>query len=114
MDDCIFCKIASGEIPVALEYDSPDIIAFRDLNPQSPIHILVIPREHIESLMEVGETESDLLLAMIEAAQEVARNTGIADGGFRLVTNIGPDGGQSVQHLHWHVLGGRTMNWPPG
>jgi histidine triad (HIT) family protein len=111
--DCLFCRIASRDVPAQLVLDRDDVLAFRDVNPQAPTHILVIPREHIASLEAVGDRHGPLLSSLVAAANEVAREDGVA-GGFRLVTNIGRAAGQSVDHLHLHVLGGRSLTWPPG
>jgi histidine triad (HIT) family protein len=111
--DCLFCRIASRDVPAQLVLDRDDVLAFRDVNPQAPTHILVIPKEHIASLEAVGDHHGPLLSSLVAAANEVAREDGVA-GGFRLVTNIGRAAGQSVDHLHLHVLGGRSLTWPPG
>ncbi len=108
--DCLFCKIASGQIPAKLAYQDDCCVAFHDINPQAPVHVLVIPRRHVASVAEVPD---DLAAPMLQAVNNVARDLGIAQG-YRVVTNTGPDAGQSVFHLHWHVLGGRAMGWPPG
>lgn len=111
-ESCLFCRIASGEIPAQLVYESPLCVAFRDIAPQAPTHVLIIPREHVTSL----ETARDPALVghLALAAAEIARAEGLAGKGYRVVTNIGADGGQSVAHLHFHLLGGRAMHWPPG
>jgi histidine triad (HIT) family protein len=110
-DDCIFCSIANGKIPVGFVAESEDAVAFRDVNPQARVHVLVIPRQHVESL---DAAEDPLLLGKLLAmAAEVARTEGIVESGYRTVINSGPDAGQSVFHLHLHVIGGRPMNWPP-
>ena len=109
---CLFCRIASGEIPSHLVYESPLCIAFRDIAPKAPVHVRVIPRDHVTSLDTA--TDAALVGQLALAAAQVARTEGIAASGYRVVTNIGEDGGQSVAHLHFHVLGGRTMTWPPG
>jgi histidine triad (HIT) family protein len=111
---CLFCQIATGAIPSEIVYSSPDVTAFRDANPQAPSHILVIPNRHVESLAEVGGTDPGLLAHLFEVINDVARDEGIAEKGFRVVANTGPAAGQSVAHLHFHVLGGRTLSWPPG
>jgi histidine triad (HIT) family protein len=111
--DCLFCRIVAKEIPADMVLDRDDVLAFRDVNPQAPTHVLVIPKDHIPSLEAVGAGHESLLASLVDAVNEVARNDGI-DGGFRVVTNIGPAAGQSVDHLHLHVLGGRPMRWPPG
>lgn len=108
--DCIFCKIAAGQIPADEVYRDADMVAFRDLNPQAPVHILVIPTAHVDSAADADETVIGPLMA--GAARIAAEN--ISGNGYRIVTNVGPDGGQSVEHLHLHILGGRQMGWPPG
>jgi histidine triad (HIT) family protein len=110
--NCVFCRIASGEIPAARIYEDELCIAFRDLTPQAPTHVLVIPREHVESLADT--TAWPLGGALLAACASVARAEGLVEHGYRVVTNVGRDGGQSVFHLHFHVLGGRAMGWPPG
>jgi histidine triad (HIT) family protein len=112
--DCLFCRIVSGEIPTELVYSDADIIAFRDINPQASVHVLVVPRKHIESYATASEEDEMVLGRMALAAAGVARQEGVADRGFRTVVNNGPDAQQSVQHLHMHVIGGRRLGWPPG
>lgn len=114
MADCIFCQIANGQIESDIVYQNELVVAFRDLNPQAPTHILLIPRQHIGSLDVAGDEHVQLLGHLALVAAQVARQEGIAEGGYRLVTNVGPDAGQSVAHLHFHLLGGRVMQWPPG
>ncbi|HEY2897098.1 MAG TPA: histidine triad nucleotide-binding protein, partial [Gemmatimonadaceae bacterium] len=111
-DGCIFCRIARGEIPAVIVAESEMSIAFRDAHPEAPVHVLVIPREHFASLNEVKSPQ--LLADVMQLAVEVARVEGIAATGYRVVLNTGSDGGQTVFHLHAHVLGGRHMSWPPG
>jgi histidine triad (HIT) family protein len=111
---CIFCKIAAGEIPASRVLETEEVVAFHDLNPQAPVHVLVIPRRHLDS---VGAAESDdaaLLGQVLLACRQVAEQCGVARDGFRVVLNTGADGGQTVGHLHAHVLGGRPLAWPPG
>lgn len=110
--DCVFCKIAAGEIPTEKIYEDEDIIAFNDLDPQAPIHFLVIPKKHITSLESVEESDSKLLGEIMLAISKLAAKNKLE--GYRVVTNIGEDGGQTVPHLHFHVLGGRAFHWPPG
>jgi histidine triad (HIT) family protein len=110
---CIFCKIAAREIPADILHVSDTVVAFRDTNPQAPTHILVIPKEHIESVADVGDGEAGVLVDIMQAATHLAKTEGLDDG-WRLVTNVGPAAGQSVFHLHFHLLGGRRMTWPPG
>jgi histidine triad (HIT) family protein len=111
---CLFCKVASGEIPATIVHEDDHLVAFRDINPQAPIHILVIPREHIASLDAAGDQHADLLGRMLLVARDLARSEGIAEDGYRTVLNVGADGGQTVHHIHMHVLGGRALGWPPG
>lgn len=111
--DCLFCRMASGEIPVAKVHEDDLVFAIRDINPQAPTHVLVMPVAHVGSAAELTEAHGRLLGRLFETAARIAHQDGL-DGGFRLVTNIGPDAGQSVPHLHIHLLGGRAMAWPPG
>jgi histidine triad (HIT) family protein len=110
----IFSKILSGEIPADLVYEDSDAIAFRDINPQAPTHILVIPRKPVVSAAHATAEDALLMGKLMLIAAEVARQQGLEEEGYRLVTNIGKNGGQSVYHLHIHVLGGRALHWPPG
>jgi histidine triad (HIT) family protein len=110
-EGCIFCRIARGELDVPFVAESDDAVAFRDLNPQARVHVLVIPRAHVASLEDA--TDPGLLGQLLVMAADVARDEGIAESGYRTVVNTGADGGQSVFHLHLHVLGGRAMGWPP-
>ncbi|MDR3442218.1 MAG: histidine triad nucleotide-binding protein [Legionella sp.] len=112
--DCLFCKIAQGAIPAAIIYEDSEIMAFRDLNPQAPKHLLVIPRQHIATINDAKEEHQALLGKMILGAQKIAQTEGLSETGYRLVFNINPDGGQTVYHIHLHLLGGRQMTWPPG
>ena len=112
--DCIFCKIVAGEIPAARVYEDERAVAFRDINPQAPTHALVIPRTHIASLDAAEEAHEALLGHLLRVAARVAREAGHAEGGFRTVINTGADAGQTVFHVHVHVLGGRRLTWPPG
>jgi histidine triad (HIT) family protein len=114
MENCIFCKIVGGQIPSTRVYETESVYAFADINPGAPKHILVIPKQHITSAADLAPEHSGLIAEMILASGEIARQQGLADTGYRLVTNIGKDGGQSVYHLHWHILGGRPLAWPPG
>jgi len=110
---CIFCRIATKEINAGIVYEDAHVVAFRDLSPQAPTHVLVIPKRHVGSLSDMVESDAALLAAMMLAAKQVAIAAGLT-GGYRVVTNSGPDAGQSVSHFHLHVLGGRPMSWPPG
>ena len=112
MDECIFCKIAQGKIPVKRLAEDEEFLAFPDVEPQAPVHVLVIPKKHVPTLLDVKDWS---LLGRLHAfALRVARDQGIADSGFRVLINTGPDGVQTVGHVHLHLLGGRTMRWPPG
>jgi histidine triad (HIT) family protein len=111
--DCLFCKIAAGTIPVTRLYEDEQVMAFADIHPQAPVHILVIPKLHIGSLAQTQAGDEPLLGMLVAAAVEIARQQGLG-GGYRLVVNTGADGGQTVEHLHVHLLGGRHMGWPPG
>jgi histidine triad (HIT) family protein len=112
--DCLFCDIAAGAVPATIVSETPGTIAIKDVSPQAPVHVLVLPRSHVSSLTELS-TDRDLLLEIMAHAVAVARSQdGIADDGYRVVFNTGPEGGQTVGHVHAHVLGGRQMNWPPG
>jgi histidine triad (HIT) family protein len=112
--DCLFCRIRAREIPADVVHETDRVVAFRDINPQAPTHILLIPKEHLSSVAHLDEDHDGLLGELVRAAHQLARSEGIDEGGWRLVTNVGPDAGQSVPHLHFHLLGGRPMSWPPG
>ena len=112
--DCVFCKIVDGEIPSKIIYEDEELIAFDDLDPQAPIHFLVIPKKHIQSLETLDESDSELIGKIFLAIRKIAREKGIADKGYRIVNNIGEYGGQTVPHMHFHVLGDRSLQWPPG
>ena len=112
--NCIFCKIVAGEIPAAKIFEDDRAVVFRDINPQAPTHALVIPRAHVASLDEAGEGEEALLGHLLLVAARVARDAGHAGGGYRTVINTNADAGQTVFHIHVHVLGGRRLTWPPG
>ena len=111
--DCLFCRIAAGEIPATRLHDDDLVFAIRDINPQAPTHVLLISRAHVVSAAELTDASGPLLERLFAVAADIARREGL-DGGWRLVTNVGPHGGQSVAHLHLHLLGGRAMGWPPG
>jgi histidine triad (HIT) family protein len=113
-DDCLFCKIIAGEVPSTEVTSSEGTYAFRDINPGAPTHVLVVPRRHIESAATLTAEDGAILAEMIATAQQVARQEGIADSGYRLVFNVGDDALNSVSHLHLHVLGGKRLGWPPG
>jgi histidine triad (HIT) family protein len=110
--DCLFCRIVRKEIPASLVYESDDCVAFRDIDPKAPVHILVIPREHAASLNDISDPAIVGRLALVAA--DIARQEGIAESGYRTVINTNRDGGQTVAHVHLHLLGGRHMSWPPG
>ena len=114
MTDCIFCKIADGEIETDFVYEDDQVVAFRDLNPQAPTHVLVIPRAHIATTNDLTAENADIVGRMTLAAKQIAEQDGIAERGYRTVLNCNPEAGQSVFHIHLHVLGGRPMGWPPG
>jgi histidine triad (HIT) family protein len=114
MADCLFCKIAAGEIPADLVIESEVAMAFRDVNPQAPTHVLVIPRTHVDNAHVLQRGQDPILGEMLELARSVAEIEGIETSGYRLVFNVGDDAGNTVPHLHMHVLGGRRMAWPPG
>jgi len=114
MDDCLFCKIAKGEIPSKRIYEDDELLAFHDIGPKAPVHFLVIPKRHIASLMELEKADTDLVGRLVFKAQEIAKELGCSEKGARFVFNCKSDGGQTVEHLHLHVLGGRAMGWPPG
>ncbi len=111
--DCIFCKIASGEIPTQCLYEDDRVIAFKDLSPQAPIHFLVIPKEHIKSAAQLTEENAAIVAHIFTVIAQLTEKLGLKNG-YRIVNNCGKDGGQSVEHLHFHVLGGRMLAWPPG
>jgi histidine triad (HIT) family protein len=112
--DCLFCSIVTGEIPAEKVVESERTVAFRDINPQAPVHVLVVPREHYPDLAAVAAADGGLLAEIATQAHRVAVAQGVADSGYRVVFNTGADGGQTVGHVHAHVLGGRPLAWPPG
>ena len=115
MADCIFCRIATGEIPATIVKRTPEALAFRDLNPQAPAHVLVIPTRHVPAVRDANQPADEAMLGrLLQFSAEVATELGLDKGGYRLVTNTGPEAGQSVFHLHFHLLGGRSLAWPPG
>ena len=113
MSDCIFCKLASGEIPTKVVYEDDLVFSFYDAEPQAPVHVLLIPRKHIGSVSELQEEDAALMGHMMLTAKKIAAQLGIDQSGYRCVLNTGEDGGQSVKHLHMHILGGLPMGWPP-
>ena len=114
MTDCLFCKMVAGEIQPDVVYEDEHVLAFRDVNPQAPVHVLVVPREHIATLNDLNEDHAELVGRLYLAAKRVAEKDGIAERGYRTVINCNAEAGQSVYHVHLHVLGGRHMHWPPG
>jgi histidine triad (HIT) family protein len=112
--DCLFCKIVAGEIPSTNVAEDDVAIAIRDINPRAPIHVLVLPRDHLRSAAELTVADAALVGRMFAMAAQIARDEGIAEGGYRIVTNVGTWGGQTVDHLHFHLMGGRAFTWPPG
>ena len=112
--DCLFCRIVAGEIPADVVHQDERAVAFRDINPQAPVHVLVVPRDHLESLDEAALSDEALLGHLLRVAARVANDQGLSEGGYRTVINTGAGAGQSVFHLHLHVLGGRSLAWPPG
>ena len=114
MENCLFCKIATGEIPSNIVYQDENVVAFVDINPQAPKHILLIPRKHIASMADLTLDDGPIFAQLFMTAQKVAHQMIIDESGYRLVSNVGPDAGQIVFHLHFHLLGGRKFGWPPG
>lgn len=114
MTDCIFCKIASGEIPADKVYEDDVVVGFRDLSPQAPVHVLVIPRKHIATLNDLTVDDEAIVGRMVGAAKTIAADMGLSENGYRTVLNCNADGGQTVFHIHLHLLGGRALSWPPG
>ena len=112
--ECLFCRIRDGEIPADIIYREDGVLAFRDIDPQAPVHVLIIPEKHIACLDEAGEPDDELLGRICRTAALLARRESIEPSGYRLVANNGPDAGQAVDHLHFHLLGGRSLGWPPG
>lgn len=112
--DCIFCKIVDGTIPSQKVYEDEKVVGFKDISPVAPVHIIIIPKQHIESVMEVDENNADIINHIVLVAKKIAKEFGISEKGFRIVNNCGKEGGQTVPHLHFHLLGGRDMQWPPG
>ena len=111
---CLFCRIVAGEIPADIVRSDKDLVAFRDIHPQAPTHLLLIPRKHIASVSDLSREDAETMGKLFLAAKDLAREEGIDGGGYRMVVNAGPDAGQTVFHIHLHLLGGRGMRWPPG
>jgi histidine triad (HIT) family protein len=114
MSDCIFCKIVQKKIPSRIVYEDEISLAFEDINPQAPVHTLIIPKKHISTLLDIPEDDSGLIGHLFRIANKLAKDKGIAERGYRLVANCNPESGQTVYHIHIHLLGGRRMHWPPG
>ncbi|MCC6345585.1 MAG: histidine triad nucleotide-binding protein [Nitrospirales bacterium] len=114
MSDCIFCRIVEKTIPAKVIYEDEHAVAFEDINPQAPVHTLIIPRKHIPTLLDIGEEDHALLGHLVKVAGVIARDKGVAERGFRVVANCNHESGQTVYHIHLHLLGGRPMHWPPG
>lgn len=114
MNDCIFCKIAAGEIPADIVYDDGEVLAFRDINPEAPVHLLLIPRQHIATLNDLSEADAALVGRLYLAGKQIAAELGVAESGYRTVINCNRDAGQLVFHIHMHLLAGRELGWPPG
>jgi len=113
MAECLFCKIVNREVQSGIIYEDQNVIAFNDINPQAPVHILVIPKKHIPTLLDIKDEDRNLLFALQKVITDIARQKNLTDG-FRVVINCGPNAGQAIYHLHFHLLGGRKMEWPPG
>jgi histidine triad (HIT) family protein len=114
VSDCLFCKICAGEIPAKIAYQDEHLIAFHDIEPQAPTHILIIPRIHIATINDIKPDQAELIGKMVLTAQHLTNELNLADAGYRLVMNCNKDGGQAIYHIHLHLLGGRAMKWPPG
>jgi histidine triad (HIT) family protein len=114
MDNCLFCRIVNKEIPAVVAYEDEQVMAFADINPQAPVHLLVIPKAHIPSLNDLDSTKGEIITAVFAAIARIAREQGLADDGYRVVVNCGQRAGQTVDHIHFHLLGGRDFGWPPG
>jgi histidine triad (HIT) family protein len=114
MADCLFCRIIAGEIPGSIVYQDEHVVAFNDINPQAPTHVLIVPRRHIASLNDLSPEDDQIVGELIRRASALARDRGVSAGGYRIVFNTNRDAGQTVFHIHLHLLGGRSMHWPPG
>ncbi|MBR5535115.1 MAG: histidine triad nucleotide-binding protein [Clostridia bacterium] len=112
--DCLFCKIIAGEIPSSKVYEDEYVYAFNDISPEAPVHVLIVPKAHIASANDLTDENAEVVSGIFLAAKKIAEEKNIAEGGYRIVNNCGDDGGQTVKHLHFHLLGGRSLNWPPG
>ncbi len=114
MSDCLFCKFEKGDFPAEKVYDGDSVFAISDINPQAPVHLLIIPKKHYSTILELDEKDHELVGSVFSAANCLAKDHGLDQSGFRIVVNCGAEAGQSVFHVHYHLLGGRAMNWPPG
>ncbi len=114
MTDCLFCKVRDGEIPADIVFENDDVVAFNDVNPQAPVHILIIPRQHISTINDVEDSDELIMGKLFSAAKIIAHQKGVSDDGYRLVANCNEKAGQTVFHIHMHLLAGRAMTWPPG
>ena len=114
MSNCIFCQIINGKIPCNKVYEDDKILAFKDINPEAPVHIVVVPKQHIQSVLDLDENNISITVDIFNAINKIAKQLGIDKDGFRVVANTGINGGQTVAHLHYHILGGRSLQWPPG
>ena len=113
-EECIFCKIVAGTTPASIVFRDDDVVAFEDIKPVAPVHLLIIPTKHISSIRDLDDSNAEVLQTLVKTANRLAQEKGIYDAGFRININAGPNGGQTVYHLHLHLLGGRFMTWPPG
>ena len=114
MDECLFCRIVGGAIPATIVYQDDQVTAFRDIQPRAPVHVLVVPNQHVASTNDLEDGHDEIAGRLLRAARLIAEQEGVAESGYRLVVNTGPDAMQSVAHIHVHVLGGRHLGWPPG
>lgn len=114
VENCIFCKIINGEIPCEKIYEDEKVISFKDINPEAPIHVLIIPKKHISSVNDLMEEDAEIIGHIFMVGKEIAVRLGVESSGYRIVTNCGKDAGQTVEHIHFHLLGGRSLQWPPG
>ena len=114
MNNCLFCKIINKEIPAKIAYEDDEVLAFHDIDPQAPVHVLLIPKKHIAGANDLEVSDAPLVGKLFQTAAKLAKDLGIAPNGYRIINNCGKDGGQSVEHLHFHLLGGRVLSWPPG
>lgn len=114
MENCIFCKIVKGEIPSQKVYEDDKVLAFKDISPEAPVHVIIIPKNHIENVNDLTKENSDIIAHIFMTVKDIAQKLDLANKGYRVVTNCGKDGGQTVGHIHFHLLGGRTLQWPPG